>query len=306
MNQLRVVKSLNGGIEALHGQHFSLYREVGSVLGMAGPGAPLLEIAKYFGRLGWAAIGNDKRTFKKEELKVHVMDAARPATNGVSVDGSNGANIILALSPFSTSLKFLAQLSKASAGAPVAVLAPVNQALYELKGFRITKLEVVVTPGGMTGKQLEQSRASARMLGKCFDEIAKFALKYYVGRLVPGDRTFEGQKGYGRKLIEKTTGKLLPNFQEGFEQIVDGISEAELSFRGASIHSKITYEVERLFLNAVTYWSEQSCFETFPGPLSGDVWPFKSTQEAIDRASKWEDSYYDALVVQLDRILPYE
>jgi hypothetical protein len=125
MNQLRVVKSLNGGIEVLHRQHFSLYNEVGSVLGLAGPRASLVELAKYFVRLGWTAIGNDKRTFKKAELKAHLFDADRPATNGVAVDGSNGANIILALSSFSTSLKFYAQLALATNGKPTVVLAPI-------------------------------------------------------------------------------------------------------------------------------------------------------------------------------------
>ena len=79
-----------------------------------------------------------------------------------------------------------------------------------------------------------------------------------------------------------------------------------MGFRGVSIHSKITHEVERQFLNAVAYWSEQSCYQTSQGPLNGDIWPFKSTKEAITGASKWEDAYFDALVVQLDRILPYE
>jgi hypothetical protein len=283
-----------------------LYLEDGSFLGMAGPGAPLLEIAKYFGRLSWAAIGNDKRTFKKGELNIHVMGPNRPATNGVAINGSNGANIILALSSFSTSPPFFAQLTKASGGTPTVVLAPVNQALYELKGFRITKLEVVVTPAGMTGKQLEESRASARMLGKCLDEIAKFAVKYYVGRLVPGDRTFEGQKGYGRKTIQKITGYLVPNFKEGFEQIIDGFSEALMSSTGISIHSKIIYETEKQFLNAIPYWSQSINVATLKGDLPHNIWAFQSSKQALDNAAQWEDAYYDALVEQLDEILPYE
>jgi hypothetical protein len=123
MNQLRVVKSLNNGIEVLHRQHFSLYREVGSVLFMAGPGAPLQGIAKYFGRLGWT-VGEYGRSFKKGEVTVNVWDASRRATNGVATDGSKGTNIILALSSFATSLSFFAQLTKTCGGSPAVILAP--------------------------------------------------------------------------------------------------------------------------------------------------------------------------------------
>jgi len=124
MNQLRVVKSLNNGIEVLHRQHFSSYREVGSVFFMAGPGAPLQGIAKYFGRFGWT-VGEDGRSFKKGEVSVKVWDGkSRQATNGVSSDGSNGANIILALSSFATSLQFFAQLEKTYGGKPTLVLEP--------------------------------------------------------------------------------------------------------------------------------------------------------------------------------------
>ena len=291
----------------LHRQHFSLSLENGSAIWMAGPGAPLSEIAKYLGRLQWTAVGNDRRTFTKGEVKVHVWDDDRPATNGVAINGSKGTDIVLALSSFATSLPFFHKLALATNGKPTVVLAPVNQTLYELKGFRITKLEVVVTPGTSTAKDIEEARASARMLGACLDEIGKFALKYYVGRLVPGDRTFEGQKGYGRKLIEETTGKLIPDFKEGFEKIVDGISEALMSNYGTAIHSKITYETEQRFLNAIPYWSQCVSFATLRSDdLPHNIWTFKSTQEAVDKADRWKDAYYDALVEQLDQILPYE
>jgi hypothetical protein len=123
MNQLRVVKSFNNGIEVLHRQHFFLYREVGSAVWMAGPGAPLLGIAKYLGRLGWTAIGNDGRSFTKGEVKVNVWDAARPATNSVSINGSHKVSIEVALPSFATGLPFLAQLSKACGGTPTVVFA---------------------------------------------------------------------------------------------------------------------------------------------------------------------------------------
>ena len=45
---------------------------------MAGPGSSLLGIAKYLGRLGWAAIGNDGRAFKKGNVNVSV----RPGRDG--------------------------------------------------------------------------------------------------------------------------------------------------------------------------------------------------------------------------------
>jgi len=128
MNQLRVVKSLNGGIGVVHGQYFSLYREVGSAFFLAGPDASLLGIAKYLGRLGWAAIGKDGSTFNKGDVNVSVWDTARPATNGVAADGAKGANIVLALSSFAISLPFFAQLTKTSAGTPTLVVAPADRA----------------------------------------------------------------------------------------------------------------------------------------------------------------------------------
>ncbi len=306
MNQLRLLKSLNGGIGAVQGQSHTLYREVSSVLWMAGPCTPLPGIAKYFGRFGWTAVGKGGRTFRKGAVRVHLWDGGHHAANGFATVGSTDTNIILRLSSSTINPQSLTQLSRACRGQPTVVLTPADRALYELKGFRITNLEVVITPGGVTGKQLEESRASARMLGEVLEAIGKFAIKYYVGRLVPGDRTFERQKGYGRKLIEKSTGKLLPDFKEGFEQIIDGISEALMSIRGVSIHSKITYETEQKFLNTIPYWSKTAFISALQGPLVGGVWPFQSTKQVIANATEWDGAYYDALVEQLDCILPHE
>jgi len=124
--------------------------------------------------------------------------------------------------------------------------------------------------------------------------------------LVPGDRTFEGQNGYGRKLIERTTGKLIPSFKEGFEQIVDGFSETLMRSLGVLISSKITYETEQRFLNSIPYWRQQTSIGALRGPLIGGIWAFQSTKQAIDCASEWNDAYYDMLVEQLDQILPDE
>jgi hypothetical protein len=124
MNQLRVVKSLNNGIGVLYGQHFSLYQEVGAAFWMAGPGSPLLGIAKYLGRLGWTAVGKEGRSFTKGKVNVDVWDRPRLAADSVTADGSSDATILLDLSFAATSLPFLAQLSKTSGGKPTLVVAP--------------------------------------------------------------------------------------------------------------------------------------------------------------------------------------
>lgn len=121
---LRVVKSLNNGITVLQGQHLSLYREVGSALWMAGPGAPLVGIAKYLDRLGWAAVGNGGRSFTKGKVKVDVWDKAELPTNSAA-DGSSDANIVLDLSSSVGSLSGLARLTKASGGKPTLVVEPI-------------------------------------------------------------------------------------------------------------------------------------------------------------------------------------
>jgi len=92
--------------------HYECLREIDGVLRLVGPSAPLREIAKYFVRAGWEALGRDNRTFTKKEIKLVVPSALEdlPSDNG------HEALVVLAQTPFAQSFAFLTQFAQMHSG----------------------------------------------------------------------------------------------------------------------------------------------------------------------------------------------